>query len=192
LYHCFVQNNGCRGNEQRSRDKINMRFFFLIIMAAVLLLSESGVAQTSQSSAANDALSLSVLRTIEYADLTRIVTLQMCKRRPELVEQLPACSKIGAVPNTAIEKMVLPYFKRYVSPADAKAALAFWSSADGAKISKKMLREIADNNPTLLTSDEKQLLNNFNQSDAGLALSRLARDRDVSKAMIRAIGAYAP
>ncbi len=168
-----------------------MRFFFLIVMA-VMLLCESGLAQTNQSSITNDALSLRVLHAIEYADLTRIVTLQMCKRRPELVEQLPACSKIGTVPNTAIEKMVLPYFNRYVSSVDAQAALVFWSSADGAKISKKMLREIAENNPTLLTAQEKQLLNNFNQSDAGLALARLARDRDVSKAMIRAIGAYAP
>ncbi len=56
----------------------------------------------------------------------------------------------------------------------------------------KVLREIADDNPTLLTSDEKQLLTSLNQSDAGAARSRLARDRDVSQAVIRAIGAYVP
>jgi hypothetical protein len=174
--------------------KTGMRFFFLITIAIVgaLLIPESASSQTRPSSPAKDALSLRVLEAIDYADLTRIVTLKMCKRRPQLVEQLSACSKIGAVPNAAIEKMVLPHFNRYVSPDDARSALTFWSSANGVKISKKMLREIADDNPTLLTSDEKQLLTSFNQSDAGAALSRLARDRDVSQAVIRAIGTYVP
>ncbi len=173
-----------------------MRFFFLIAVAiataGALQIDESAASQTRPSLPANDALSLRVLQAVKYADLTRIITLKMCKRRPQLVEQLSACSKIGAVPNVAIEKMVLPYFNRYVSPDDAKAALVFWSSGNGAKISMKVLREIADDNPTLLTSDEKQLLTSLNQSDAGAARSRLARDRDVSQVVIRAIGAYVP
>jgi hypothetical protein len=169
-----------------------MRFFFLIIMTVAVLVPVPGASQTSKSLAPNEALSLRVLQAIDYAELTRIVTLNMCTRKPELVERLPACSKIAAVPNAAIEKMVLPHFRRYVSSADAKAALVFWSSPNGIKISKKMLREIAEDNPTLLNADEKQLLNSFNQSNAGAALSRLARDRDVSQAMIEAIGAYAP
>jgi hypothetical protein len=69
--------------------------------------------------------------------------------------------------------------------------LAFFSSPDGAKISKKMLREIAEDNPNLLSEYERQRLGDFNRSEAGAALSRLARDRAVSQAMIRAIGAYA-
>jgi hypothetical protein len=169
-----------------------MRFFFLIVMTVAVLVPVPGASQTSKSLASNEALSLRVLEAIDYAELTRIVTLNMCTRKPELVERLPACSKIAAVPNAAIEKMVLPHFRRYVSPADAKAALVFWSSANGAKISKKMLREIAEDNPTLLSAEEKQLLHNFNQSDAGVALSRLARDREVSQKVIQAIGAYAP
>jgi hypothetical protein len=167
-----------------------MRFYLQIFACVVLFCSTSGHAQMGRSSASNDALNLRVLQAIEYADLTRVVTLSMCKRKPELVTRLPACAKISGVPNAFIEQMALPHFNRYISPVNAKSALQFWSSDNGAKIAKKMLREIAENNPTLLTTNEKQLLNNFNQSEAGVALKRLAQDRDVSQSIIRAVGAY--
>jgi hypothetical protein len=169
---------------------MNMRYFLVAILAVFLVLPQPVLSQTNRMPETRDSVSLNVLQAIDYAELTRIVTITMCKRKPELVQRLPACSKIAKVPNAVIEKMVLPHFNRYVSYADAKSALIFWSSPGGNRISKKLLREIAEGNATLLTDDEKRLLNNFNQSEAGAALSRLASDREVSQAMIRAIGAY--
>jgi hypothetical protein len=171
--------------------RIDMRFFFWPWLAILLLTPQLGSSQTNRLPPTRDSVSLSVLQAIDYAELTRIVTLTMCRRKPELVPRLAACSKIVDVPNAVIEKMALPHFNRYVSPTDAKAALAFWSSPDGAKISKKMLREIAEDSPNLLSEHERQKLGEFNRSEAGVALSRLAGDRAVSQAMIRAIGAYA-
>ena len=170
-----------------------MRFFLAALFAMIVLVPRPSSAQThtNRLPATRDSISLNVLQAIDYAELTRIVTLTMCRRKPELVQRLPACLKITNVPNAVIEKMALPHFNRYVSPADAKAALVFWSSSEGTKISKKMLQEVADDNPNLLTENERQMLSNFNRSEAGAALSRLASDRAVSQAMIRAIGAYA-
>ena len=167
-----------------------MRYFLVAIFAVFLALPQTVRSQINRMPETRDSVSLNVLQAINYAELTRMVTRTMCKRKPELEQRLPACSKIAKIPNAVIEKMALPHFNRYVSYVDAKSALTFWSSPGGIMISKKLLREIAEGNATLLTDDEKRLLNNFNQSEAGAAMSRLASDREVSQAMIRAIGAY--
>ena len=169
-----------------------MHLFLAALFAIIVLVPRPAwtQTQTNRLPATRDSISLNVLQAMDYAEHIRLVTLTMCRRKPELVQRLPACLKITNVPNAVIEKMALPHFNRYVSSADAKAALAFWSSPEGTKISKIMLQEIADNNRNLLTENERQLLSNFNQSEAGIALSRLTGDRAVSQAMIRAIGAY--
>jgi hypothetical protein len=167
-----------------------MRYFLVAIFAVFLFLPQTVLSQINRMPETRDSVSLDVLQAIDYAEFTRIVTLTMCKRKPELVRQLPACSKIAKVPNVVIEKMALPHFNRYVSHIEAKSALMFWSSPSGSRINKKLLREVTEGNATLLTDDERRLLNNFNQSEAGAALARLASDREVSQAMIRAIGAY--
>jgi hypothetical protein len=167
-----------------------MRYFLVAIFAVFLFLPQTVLSQINRMPETRDSVGLDVLQAIDYAEFTRIVTLTMCKRKPELVQRLPACSKIAKVPNVVIEKMALPHFNRYVSHIEAKSALMFWSSPGGNRISKKLLREVTEGNATLLTDDERRLLNNFNQSEAGAALSRLASDREVSQAMIRAIGAY--
>jgi hypothetical protein len=178
-------------NQKLSIRRKEMRLLLMALFAIFMLMPQPASPQTNKLPPTRDSVSLGVLQAIDYAELTRIVTLTMCRRKPELVPQLAACSKIVDVPNAVIEKMALPHFNRYVSPTDAKAVLAFFSSPDGAKISKKMLREIAEDNPNLLSEYERQRLGDFNRSEAGAALSRLARDRAVSQAMIRAIGAYA-
>ena len=167
-----------------------MRYFLVVVLAAFLVQPQPAWPQMNRMPETRDSVSLNVLQVIDYAEHTRIVTLTMCKRKPELVQRLPACSKIAKVPNAVIEKMALPHFNQYVSYANAKSALIFWSSPNGNRIGKKLLQEIAEGNATLFTADDRRLLNDFNQSEAGAALSRLASDREVSQAMIRAIGAY--
>jgi hypothetical protein len=170
--------------------KTHMHFVLAALFAAFVITPQAALSRANRLPETRDSVSLNVLQAIDYAEFTRIVTLTMCKRKPELLQRLPACSKITNVPNAVIEKMALPHFNRHVSYVDAKSALTFWSSPGGNSISKKLLRELAEGNATLLTDDERRLLNNFNQSEAGAALSRLASDREVSQAMIRAIGAY--
>lgn len=168
-----------------------MRFFALTTLLAALA-PVVALSQGQGSLSSRDEISLRVLRAVDYAEIQRVVLTNDCQRKPGLAASLPACSKIGVVPPTTIELTVLPHFNRYVSNADAMAALAFWTSPDGARISKKLVREITENNPTILTRDELQLLDRFNKSEAGIAMSRLAQDRSVSVAVIRAIGAYVP
>jgi hypothetical protein len=164
------------------------------ISAILLIIPAVCFPQNNSTSRPTDELSLSVIRAIDYAELTRQVIRNMCINNPQLAVRVSACHKIDAVPDHVIEAMALPYFNSYVSPKTAKAALAFWSSPDGKKINKKLIDDVASGsaNTYRYTQRELDLLNHFNKSEAGIEMSRLANDRSVSQAIIRQIGAYAP
>jgi hypothetical protein len=158
----------------------------------VLFVSGNAYSQVADSASSSEEVGLQVLQAVDYAKLQQIVINKQCRKIPGMAERVPACGKIGLVPRLAIDKMALPYFNSYVSEREARDALKFWTSPDGIEISKKFLKEIEDENPTLLTSEELNLLDSFNKSEAGRAMSRLAQDRSVSVTVIRAIGAYEP
>lgn len=171
--------------------RATMRLLLTALFAVFVLMPRLASPHTNRLPPTRDSISLNVLQAIDYAEHIRMVTLTVCRRKPELVQRLPACSKVADVPNSVIEKMALPHFNRHVSFNNAKAALAFWLTPDGVNISAKTRRETPEDNLKLLTENEQRVLGNFNRSEAGVALSRLAGDRAVSQAMIRAIGAYA-
>jgi hypothetical protein len=91
----------------------------------------------------------------------------------------------------AMRLTALPHFKRYVPLAEAKEALAFWSSPEGSSIGRKLLKEIAERRTvTLLTTKELNTLDGFNKSAAGVAMGRMADDRSVDVSVLQAIGNY--
>jgi hypothetical protein len=168
-----------------------MRSFCLTISLALFVPLAGGCLEDGSRAASQD-VGIKVLKAIDYADLTRVVIRKDCRRNPSLAAKLPACAKIDSVPDSAIEAMALPHFLAYVTEEDAKAALAFWGTPEGARISRTLVHEIAEDNPDLLTQSELRSLDSFNKSKAGRAMASLAQDREASVAIIRAIGAYVP
>lgn len=158
---------------------------------ALIAGCDSKSSQLTAKSGAASEIHLSVLRSTDYAALVRVTVRRDC-RGSASAGSPSICSKIEAVPDSVIERAALPFLKRHVSVTQAVAALEFWSSPEGAEISDTLVREIATQNPTLLSKRQLAKLDQFNKSDAGQALSRLSEDHELSITVLRAVEAYAP
>ena len=78
-----------------------------------------------------DLLALQVLRAAEYGALVRLVLMIDCRQKPELVNTVPACSKLISVTPQIIERFLVPFFHQPVSETQAGEALGFWNSLQG-------------------------------------------------------------
>jgi len=168
-----------------------MRSLIDPIILLLLCLPLIGQAQVQEDEAQRDALSLKVLQAVDYVQLQRSTLRRECKK-PGVPQRVPACNKIAEVPNSAIERMMLPHFNRHVPSVQAQAALDFWTSQKGAVINKKLVREVDQFGTAQLTDEDLRLLGQFNRSSAGQAMTRLAEDRSVTPDVMRAIGEYKP
>jgi len=160
--------------------------------AWLLCLPLLGQAQPVSTYLSHDEAARLVLRAIDYAELQRALISRDCGRNPEAAQRLPACAKIVTIPGGEIERLFLPHFIAYVSEAETRAALQFWSSTQGTIINRKQLLEVVKGQTLPLSPDERQALEDFNSSPAGQAMMRLAQDVAVAKAVIAGIGSYTP
>lgn len=169
-----------------------MRFLMPFLYLLILISPLEAACQSAQASLSHDEVGILILRAVDYAKLQRIVISKDCKQKPEIAYRVPACSKIETIPSEAIERLFLPHLKNYVSETEARTALEFWSSEKGSSISSKILQEIAEGTALPWTFEEKTALDDFNNSAAGKAMTRLAKDVNVARLVVRGIGSYTP
>jgi hypothetical protein len=102
------------------------------------------------------------------------------------------CPKLDAIPDSIIEAAALPYLKHYVTEDMAREAIAFWSSAPGKALTKKILQDIATGNFNHLDAEDIRLLNMVSKTEYGRALNALGKDNAQGSAVVQAMLYYAP
>lgn len=101
------------------------------------------------------------------------------------------CPHRHAIPDAVLDAVAIRYLPRYVTPGQARQAIAFWSSAPGRALLDKILREIATHRFDQLTEADQQLLRVENATPHARALKAMAQDRDLAGELVRAMKAYA-
>jgi hypothetical protein len=112
--------------------------------------------------------------------------------RSSLQTYREVCPKVSSIPDAIIDAASVPYLKRYLTEADAKEALEFWSSPSGKELLEKILREIETGVFNQLSPDDLALLEQVDNSNFGRALNKMLTDREWTFALIRVIHAYEP
>jgi hypothetical protein len=112
--------------------------------------------------------------------------------RSALQSYREVCPKISSIPDAIIDAASLPYLKHYLTEADARGALAFWSSPTGKELLEKILLEIETGVFNQLTPDDLALLEHADNSHFGRALQKMQTDREWTFALMRVIHAYDP
>lgn len=152
-----------------------------------LLLALWPLLSAAQALSERDQLTYRLLSAVEYGRLQRAVITRDCKAKPQFAN-VPACAAIYNVTDRELAELAIPYMNSHVSKAQAKEALAFWTSREGAAIQRKLQAAIGASASPGLSAAEYEALDRFNQSDAGVAMSSMAKDRQASVALIQAIG----
>lgn len=149
----------------------------------------------ASSCQANDDVWVQALRAARYVDTARAAFRPGCNQSnplSQLPQYITLCPKLEVIPNDVIEAAALPFFRSLVSEADAREAIAIWSSAERRALIPKMIREISSGVYNQLTPQDMKLLEETNRLPASIRLSRFSASKDVGRAVAQAMLAYEP
>jgi len=134
-----------------------------------------------------------LLGSLRYAETFRVSMSRTCPRLPATADSkvLKLCSQVGFTPDKKIIQAAEPHVRKQVSIEEARKALVFWSSAEGAEISRKLVAQMRGENNIHFSPEETRLLDNATTSSYGVALGRFANSTEASIAIIRELAANA-
>ena len=162
-----------------------------IIIIALLYISTSS--QSSAQSIGDSRVYSRLLQSLQYADIFRLKIGETCAANSSIANSRlrTLCTDISSLPDKVINQAAEPQIRKYVSLEEARRALAFWSSPEGAGISRNIVAYMRGRAEDL-TPSEVTALQRANRSSYGIALNRFANDRNASTAIIYEVAANAP
>lgn len=170
-----------------------------VIFRNLLIVLIPLVISCSQTETAGDELYFQLFKDLRLSETSKAAFKSDCQHYDPLAlagtvdGQLKIlCPKLDLIPDSVMETAALPYVKRHVSPKLARKAISFWSSNEGKRISKKLIKEIATKKYDQLNADDIKLLQMANQSEYGRSLGAFADDKAYGLAVVKAILDYEP
>ena len=134
------------------------------------------------------------LQVVRFADAARAGLRPACSprsSRPIRPEFRIVCQRLEVIPDAVIESAARPFLKIHVSKDLARKAIEFWSTAAGASLSEKMLKEMESGVQDQLSDADLSLMGKRDATDYGIALGSFASDKLQSAAVFQAMYAYA-